>query len=397
MILVALSELVGDVHGAWLVAKADRLRTVSDPTTDPETLHSFASDMDIDVRSCVAAHPATNPETLAAMFGDRPVHACLAANPATPPHVLRLLHEPPAMPLVHEALAANPSTPTSLLDEYATGAWFGDIRLSAWKNPALPAVTIRERVEDWYDIDAALACLSNTSCPPDVIEANAVAEYDRRRAAAAANPSTPPELLANLAGDLSLVVREQAAKNPSLTSDTLMRLAADDALDIVVATAQNPQASPSVLRDCLRNTQGTQPWAERAAYAVARSPAVDGTLLTALLRMSPNSELELLVAESPHCPVEFLRHCAQQDHPALRRRAAAHSNTDPATLRLLADDPDPDVATAVAENPSTGLDVLDRLVAHSQHAPRIRLAVLSNPQVRPAEITATTPSGLALS
>lgn len=72
------------------------------------------------------------------------------------------------------------------------------------------------------------------------------------RAALAAEPLTPPDILERLAGDRALSVRQAAAGNPSTPADALRPLLNTDNLDLLLAVGTNSGAPLDVRAAAMR-------------------------------------------------------------------------------------------------------------------------------------------------
>jgi hypothetical protein len=71
----------------------DKLRTASDPNTDPAELTELASDKDWVIRSYIARNPSASRETLIKLTSDKDfyVRSSIAANPSTTREILEIL------------------------------------------------------------------------------------------------------------------------------------------------------------------------------------------------------------------------------------------------------------------------------------------------------------------
>lgn len=86
----------------------------SNPHLDESMQRQLMEEGDAEVRSPLAANPATVPELLEELYGEGTYASELASNPATAQKILEALYESGEGDVL-EALAANPSTPIDLL------------------------------------------------------------------------------------------------------------------------------------------------------------------------------------------------------------------------------------------------------------------------------------------
>lgn len=145
-------------------------------------------------------------------------------------------------------------------------------------------------------------------------------------AALAANPSTPPDVLSNLAGsdapELARVPRPWLSK-------------------LLLRSAGEPQSVLSLL---------------------ARNPATPAAAL-ARLASNPEASVRAAVALRQDTPPDVLARLARDPEPAVRLTVAANRSTAPSVLEALARDRDADTRIFVATNPNVPVSALD-LLAH---------------------------------
>lgn len=157
-----------------------------------------------------------------------------ASNPDTPEEVLlQLLDAAEANEgwgKVKERLAGNPSIPTEMLEEFSETN-----PTKVAKHPNTPEKVIRALASHEYAY-VRRTIANRLDAPPDVLTqlANDPSRKDRPndipsvRSAVAANPSTPPAALEQLAQDRrNKYIRIEVAKNPSTSEDTLKYLLND--------------------------------------------------------------------------------------------------------------------------------------------------------------------------
>lgn len=189
----------------------------------------------------------------------------------------------------------------------------------------------------------------------------------RIRRLLAENPTTPPALLARLAGDRELAIRLAAAVHPATDAAVLAALLDGaavawattpdqrDALFAMDLVARHPATSDAVRArlatwDVAWPACRTAPWVVRAvAMCPATPPALRATLAT-----HPHPCVREGVARAAATEPALLARLASDPDVAVRTSVARHAATPLATLRALVDDPDHAVCYALAERP--GLD-----------------------------------------
>jgi len=115
----------------------------------------------------------------------------------------------------------------------------------------VPCVT---RLEDYKR-----RCVAHDpSTPPEVLAQLAQDEVAGVRAHVAENPSTPPEVLGQLAEDEDDVVRGTVAENPSTPPEVLARFAYNPKPGVSAEVTQNPKAPDATARpDTTRDLPAT--------------------------------------------------------------------------------------------------------------------------------------------
>ena len=184
-----------------------------------ETLAALAEDADADVRAAAAANPGCPQEALLALAEDRSstVRGSVASNPSTPLAKIEALSLYPAVVVQKEILQRH-DCPTALFSRLAI-AGAQSLRITGASNPRCPAAVLV----------SAAAAARETDSP-----------FTRRwRCAIAANPSSPPSLLAELTGtDEPNDVRVAAVSNTSCPLEAAARLVAGgDTISLRIAAA----------------------------------------------------------------------------------------------------------------------------------------------------------------
>lgn len=117
------------------------------------------------------------------------------------------------------------------------------------------------------------AIAANPSTPPDFLAQMAGNEKVHIREIVATNPSTPARAIKQLAEDQNLSVRVAVGRNPATPADTLGLLAADSECDVRCAVATNPRTPASALEKLAND------WVAWVVDAVLRNPSTPTSVL----------------------------------------------------------------------------------------------------------------------
>ena len=180
--------------------KAEVARLLAYKACSPEVLDALVSSRSYNVRAVVARNPGLQERHITALLGDRnwEVRGCLALNPRVPwSHLETLLHDKHDHPVA--CLGENPNVPSEILEQL-----YKDMRTD-----------LRH-------------LLRNPKCPQHLLSGAARGGEDYARAAAATNPSLPPDLMLVLAQDRDVFVRRALVYwNPKITQEALSVLCDD--------------------------------------------------------------------------------------------------------------------------------------------------------------------------
>lgn len=167
----------------------------------------------------------------------------------------------------------------------------------------------------------------------------------RMRVAAAAHPDATTTVLAALAADPSRQVRRVVAARPDTPEQSLRALAADADRATREAVAANAATPPDVLVSLLSDGDFGVRW------AVTTNPCADPRVRQAVC-VSPDRDLRLVLAQLPGLSAEIVTLLAADPDRRIRETVAERTD-DPAILRALLTDPDPDVRGHAAHNAGT--------------------------------------------
>jgi hypothetical protein len=164
------------------------------------------------------------------------------------------------------------------------------------------------------------------------------------RAAAAANPSCPMDIVKRLAEDRDAKVRAGAAENPAAPEEMLRALSSDSAAYVLVSLAGNP-GCPADLLESLERREASD-----IHQALAANPGLPADMLGRYIK---HHDLNLRVTGlgNSAAPAAALQAASTEPEAAIRRSVAANPNTPPGTLMRLAMDSEQIVRAAVRNNP----------------------------------------------
>lgn len=319
----------------------------------PELLDKLAQGCDW-ARRLAARHPLTPPETLWVLGRDDDwrMRQAVATNTGLAPDLLLMLsHDPDAD--VRRAVAVHPQVTAEILERLCTDDQ-PDIRLQVAQHPQAPLLALRVLLAD-PDESVRRAAQAHPQAPPALLaqyrraealdpslEGEFLQQLARQspwsRALAAQNPATPLEALRELISDSEWSVRQAAARNPALTPEMLAMLAQDADRDVRQAVAEHPHTPQATLCALLRDAD------ENVRLTALRHPRLDPQTLreyraqlalqASRSRFALNRAVALSTPEIPPQELSRVRHWAA---------------------------PEWLVRHAVAQNPSTPVEVLKRL------------------------------------
>lgn len=395
---------------------AVRRGTARNRHTPPATLAQLAADADASVRLAVAQHRHLPYSALSALVVDAdpevriraahnrtcdlPLFEQLAAdaNPKVrkkvayrvglPAAIIRRLLDDPDQDVRHSA-AINYGTPRHIVDfmnECAMGGPFERPPMPDWgdakgwyhrRGPAEP----RLHQNDKY-LETRL--YHGTATEDEENEAAAATATALR--SAAAYKTARPALLAQLADDPEMRVRQSVAGNVNTPIDVLRRLALDPRKRVRAGVANNSRHPDSALPDLLRTLANDAKTAVREALAINK--LVPPEVIDALGR-DASKKVRNTVAFNPATPTAtLLRLLADPQCTANARRGVfTHANTPAETLLAHLDDLPDSLVDDIAGNPNLPAEALQHLA--DQHLDRkdVRRALAGNPAT-PAELLA---------
>lgn len=376
----ALATLVDDAEEDVRSALAERVPLPA------EIAEILVRDPDVYVRGYIASNPST-PEALLDWLADdtdSSVRRELATNPSLPDGMLvQLAQDKDAH--VRAIVAGNPSVSAECLVSLSSDAEFW-VRDRVAEHPKATPDVLRKLAKDRAEKVAV-----NPGTPSDVLTALARDGYSSIREAVAGNPAASADCLTFLEADDDAAVRAALARNPSTPVEVLQRLAWDPIEDVRDATLAN-HALPRNLSEILERPN--------AAWVISHDLALDPDDIPRIAR-DPNPYVRRCAAEHEPCPEQVLAQLAADseavvrkavaDNPAtapevlerlavedldkhVREAVARNAATEPAVLEILALDPKKVVREAAATNPAASVEVFQELVSDEKAAVRERVA-----------------------
>ena len=182
--------------------------------------------LELNTRVAVAKNPQTARETLSYLATDwhENVRKAVAQNSSTPREILKQLLSDNAI-AVRLAIAKNPDTPSEILNMLADDP-YEKVRKALIKNPNIPGDAVfKLRKLLGYSLESYLQKIAKEPTTSPQILAQLAKEDKRQiRNYVAQNLNTPIEILEQLAGDKSPYVRRSAAKNPNSTEEVALKV-----------------------------------------------------------------------------------------------------------------------------------------------------------------------------
>jgi len=108
--------------------------------------------------------------------------------------------------------------------------------------------------EKYITRDEKFELAQNPSTPPEILAELAKDKDEFVRINVAGNPETPPEILVELAKDIDKYVRIRVAYNPNTPPESLVELAKDEDEEVRLYIKRNPSTPPETLAELSKNT-----------------------------------------------------------------------------------------------------------------------------------------------
>lgn len=308
------------------------------------------------------------------------------------------------------SLLGNPHTPETLreqlwqqyqLDSDITGYPERDLSLlfALATNPSVPEARRREYCRQLSEIRSISKSIAqNPNISQDLLLELADINADNRQAIAQ-NPNAPHSLLLELSTDSNSTTRNYVAENPSTPLDILLTLTNDGAL-------KNPNFPPlEIYRATLKSNRSNE--RQQASTLIASLPlkaklslnqVVEGNELPAKLSIArdlqtpidilerlaqdPNEDVRSTVANNRNLPLATLLRLADDSSSKVRSQLIHQQfnrSTPVEILAKLADDPDSNIRMNIARNVNTPPDILAQLAFADDPGGWISSSLVNNP------------------
>jgi hypothetical protein len=389
---------------AWTVRRA----IAASPSLPADVAFTLALDLDRDVRAAVAANPHAPADVVALLRSDDDsivrdacpagaaaevsraelgrleqdgergrVLAAAQAN-AGRTRLARLAIDPNWK--VRRACARNPMTSPAVLSRLA-GDGDRDVRAAAAGNPTTAVAVCKRLAADGDDL--VRASVAATTRDRATLRLFADETDSTVRAAALGNDQLDDDLVLTFILNGESIVRRAAAKRAGLTIDALAELVETDDDDVRLALLRRPDfpdgmvarllpTNPELAGDAgllVRRPEQLAP--ERIGSIAAAAPWI----IPAIVDRTDLPGVVLALGASPEW--------------RLRQQAAQAAGADHVELlRSLSADPDHDVRQAVARNPFTPADIVERLT--TDDSVLVRRAALQRPDLPSASVIRLT-------
>ena len=318
----------------------------------------------------IGDHPRTPPEVLEVVIrrADWGAQENAGANPRLPQSVL--LEYALSSDACHRArVARNPSLPHRVLETLLADE-NEEVRATAVLNPAATSEMLLAVLQSRPGDDTISCALSNPAMPEEMLRHSA-GDWPHP---VAWNPSTPQDLLADLArkGDESL--RELVASNRSATPEVLLSLVDGASTSLLECLARNPSSPIELLVQIADLVPGAVAGQLRTPIEVLACVALEGWGPTefiladhpsetlAELASHPEWKMRFLVANHRNVPAEVLPALAADAHEQVRAAVVRCPRTPKELFDELVNDPSAEVLRALGQHPS-GPDHLRAAVA----------------------------------
>jgi Leucine rich repeat variant len=270
---------------------------------------------------------------------------------------------------VSVALVGNPNTPVTLreelqgkltrpLEKLSSYSNDSDMRMALAYNIEIP---IAQRIEyfqqllatEWHKIQEEIAISPDT---PSEIIAQIITRKDMLSQVVSRNPNAPVSTLAEFAQDENIITRTWVAENPSTPADILVELARQ-------AVEEKIQNIPTVRERALKNPNF--PILERYR------------LLIEIEQEEETAKAHELIVRRTGNPYALAHLLEKDDHVA--KLSAASSSNQINVLERLAKDSDEMIRISVTQNPNTPQNSLLKLAQDSSYNVRLSLARFKHP------------------
>ncbi|BDA69925.1 hypothetical protein CAL7716_040910 [Calothrix sp. PCC 7716] len=376
-----------------IVQKGDqkaKLTAARNQTTPVQVLEQLAKDADENIKIAVIQNKNTPSNSLLelACNGSYNVQICLARSRhfISRDVFLELLQHSESQ--IRVEIAKNSNTPVDILTSLAQDN-DRNVKVTALSNPNFPSTVLSQimpQIQDEKEIEQILRGQSgtgkrNSHIPTDVLERLSQHPKDTIRYLVANYNIASATTLERLAVDKYELVRKNVAENPSTPANVLIEMARRD--ELVTNTGCYHSISNKI---AMRKDAPPE-----ALEFIARKPVSPVRAVVAANVNTPSSALEWLaenesdegvlciVVRHPNITLNVWNHLATNESPKVREAVATQAQCPSNILTALADDLTQEVRQKVGANPNTPLHILESFSLDEN--PAIRQATASNPNL----------------
>lgn len=332
-----------------------KLQLAENPGTPFYILNGFLLfDQDVEVRKKIVSGKNIPTHLIGFVVDDwyTGVRGSAASNTNAPLSVLKKLAKD-SDASVRIEVAKNPTTPLAILEDLSRDS-DADVVEAVAENPNASA-----------DLKMALFDSLKKNREAKIASTISKIQYsDTKARERIAESSEYPEVLDVLANDAEESVIREVAKNKHASQETLIRLHDVRTEGGIFAGGQpvygeelgsNPSTPPDVLAEIADS------YLSELQIAVAGNESAPITALEKLGHKWSDESVKAAVARNAFTPVNVLAELAQDRSVEVKTAVAKNASTPVNVLAELAKDPSFDVKTAVADNKATTADILQLL------------------------------------
>jgi hypothetical protein len=319
-----------------------KLSILSSSELGEDTLREFLQKSSFRERRAAFMHPSLSASLLDELsrHPSTDIRQDLAASPRASTEILARLAQDPNI-YVRGAVASNPNTPLDILQQ------MHGVEGQLAQNPSAPTALLLELAQTGNE-EVLFHLQRRGSLPPEALDILARSERESVRIVAASHQNTKQETLEQLSHDDKDAVLSAIAKNKATPSEILERLIhkGDNWLVADVACNEN----------------------------------VPEHLFPEIVRLLKDTGLKEALLQNPRLPEAL---CLQQLDvmPLHIKRMYASSATAIGMLANLARDPNREVRVAVAQNPNTSHEILERLLQDPDPSIRQQVTLRYQPYI----------------
>lgn len=296
-------------------------------TDDPDVLAAHASDKSVNVRITVARSKYTRAETLEMMSRDdnKDVRFAVATNRNTPENILVEMAEDPENAPIAYAFLYNENSPDKVIRILADSP-YANVRLWVARSERATLEILDELSGD-YEEAVRIAVATNKNTPPELLD-QMVKDTENVQYAVVQNPNTAVKTLERFKGNKDRDLQVGLAKNENTPEDMLRGMLLTKKFKVRRALASNPSTPVDVLDSLSRDPE--------LVVLMSQNPRVSEPALRELYK-NAGDDFRILrgLAENPSTPLDILEKLAMCEYSFVQQAVAKNpSLSDETRLRL---------------------------------------------------------------